>query len=294
MLALILSCRILLLSIFAVLEPNAHSEPIERGCEEILLPSATFYQNVRRILKDSELELWLKRNYCIRFGLWKNGPAPEIEPEWLWLILKGEPLPGMPATGGYDGSFDPSRLAAVVLARAAGLVPIGSIYPRNRFEWEASLLKQEIRNFEVLYRVDRRTPEEIRISGGFLPRPDSKQHTLWEHVAITSESGSFVSTTLKALNPQVVFMVSQAPRYTRLRGATGSVVLYEYKLRNVEGMRTPPEHGQPAEREVVTTHIPIAHILQWRKIVVDRERNGGTVSEVSDWTSIRSAIAAPE
>jgi hypothetical protein len=247
-----------------------------------------FYERARNLtLGNVDFYAWFCGEYFIPMGLYnvEGGEVhyPPIDPSVLWAVLRHQTIPGLRV----NRRVPPLRAAAVIVSRALGLVPAGSAYPRDRFIWEASLLGQAVQLFPNVYRIDRRPPEEIIRSKGFFPSTEAVQHTLWEHVSVTSESGSFVSTTLKALNPHVVFMVAKAPRYSpaNLR-SHGLITMYEYRFKNIEGVRTPLEFGQPAEWEVVVSHVPLSNISHWRKIVVDRDRNGGTVSEISKWREL--------
>jgi hypothetical protein len=152
------------------------------------------------------------------------------------------------------------RLAAMVYGRSLGDLQPGTVVPIDRMRKEAASLGQTMETFPEVYRFDARSPEKILASDGFQPNPEKPFFGLWEHVAKQNDSGTFVSTTLDPDNPELIDVMK-----ARL-SASNSTDLYEYRIRDVLGMKTPAEYGVESEKEVVTNSIPLQMVTEYRRI----------------------------
>jgi hypothetical protein len=143
--------------------------------------------------------------------------------------------------------------AASIYARSLGRVSPGTDYPRDRFLFEASLLNQKVDVFQTLYRQDRRDPSQVAASDGFHGNPNFMSYTLWEHVQGSTESGSFVSTTLQERNDYVAEMVARPLRDLYFMGTKRSKYgrIFEYRISQAEGMRTPLDMDLEAGSKIV-------------------------------------------
>jgi hypothetical protein len=154
--------------------------------------------------------------------------------------------------------------------------------PRAKFEFEVALLGLHPEVVPLVYRFDFRSPNELRLAGGF-QRKDSI-FVYPEHTHPLTNSGSFVSTTLNAESEHVRALLSgyRGP-VPNPSGAKYPVEFYIYEMTNVSGVRTPDIYGKPLEEEVVTDRITNDQIVAYRKLVVDRATN--QVMDTTPWTA---------
>lgn len=208
------------------------------------------------------------------------------------------------------------QLAAIFLSHLKGVVPAGKDYSLSRLQWEAQLLGQTVSLHANLFRYDLRSPAVIREANGFHRNPRSLPYTLWEHVFHTVQSGSLVSLTAledaAGVRSMVAGYMSSKPKPSKidLSGIFASVIshvkntslaaddiplnpvvvapeakttvtVYQYRLRDVVGVRTPSEYGIESEAEVVTSSVALEQIDQYRELQVE-QLTGDLVSE-SGW-----------
>lgn len=203
-----------------------------------------------------------------------------------------------------------SRMAvASVIARAHQPLPhAGEPFSLETLQYQAKILGADISTEQSSFRLDQRPPDQIAQTG-FQPNPNKKSMTYWDHLRPDSTgSGNLVSLTLQQGNNSIVGTVLSSFISTRenvtgffsnklesifvdsqtQKPITTNVVIYEYAIGEIQGVRTPNEYGVGKERELIVPQVSPDQVAYYRAVEVSVKK--GVIKSIrrSNWARMRN------
>ena len=159
--------------------------------------------------------------------------------------------------------------------------------PLDLLKNQAEAIGKRLSTADTIYRLDKRTPEEIRTAGGMKPNPEKPSMDLAEHTNPRSQGGgNLVSTTTVAGNKSNI----QSPFFEgrRISGPTEAQAKdweaglikdpnevlpevkqnFEYEAKNVEGVDMSTQSRWETEFEFTTNQIQTNQIHRYREVTV--------------------------